>query len=502
MSAPLPSPPPLAYPDRRPRTRGECLDMPRPCPFLTCRHHLALDVTGHGRLLDPLYIEFATPAEIHERLAALPHTCSLDAADEGPATLEAIGEPWGVSRERIRQIEVRAQADLARKGIILDLAAASNIDTSRTPIIIDDHRARLPRALPAKAPAREPTEPHLGMNPERMTAAMRRVQEESRAACPARTVTLSAEEIARAEAEIAAKRNPLRKPRPLVTLDTFSQRAEASRLKAGAATASTTRINATPAKAPTTTQPRQPSPPSPPSLELPPQDPPASIQSDDHPEVAVVSALPVDPSPTPPSLPMTRPDMRTRRGAYAAANHTALTNLQKIMAERGLSRDALSALARDAHTTHTPMSVDQAIVRAMNGTASPVSVWYRRIASLLNIPLSDLCADPVWLSAVAPEDSPVAAPHSHLPRLPVAPQHSPAVTPSTPPIPTHEDALAPLILAALTQAQRLDKRTAELTAVVGILRAEIDSLQQQLAAATTERDAATATLNDIKRRLA
>lgn len=28
----------------RPRTRGDCFRLPRPCPFVGCRHHLYLDV--------------------------------------------------------------------------------------------------------------------------------------------------------------------------------------------------------------------------------------------------------------------------------------------------------------------------------------------------------------------------------------------------------------------------------------------------------------------------
>src|SRR5689334_22961695 len=36
------------FPDagiERPRTRAECGDVPRPCPFVSCKHHLYLDVS-------------------------------------------------------------------------------------------------------------------------------------------------------------------------------------------------------------------------------------------------------------------------------------------------------------------------------------------------------------------------------------------------------------------------------------------------------------------------
>ena len=38
----------------------------------------------------------------------LAETCALDVADEGGRTLEAVGELVGLTRERIRQVEMRA----------------------------------------------------------------------------------------------------------------------------------------------------------------------------------------------------------------------------------------------------------------------------------------------------------------------------------------------------------------------------------------------------------
>lgn len=529
MSAPLPSPQPaLAYPDERPPTRAGCMSMPRPCPFLLCRHHLAVDIDARGRLrpvnqaiADAIAAAEAppppglTPNELgaHTRktdaimaaaLATLPHTCSLDVANDGNGrTLDEVGAILGdISRERVRQLEQSAQAKLARFGIILDVAEGMDLDTTKRPTG--------QRPSPAQGHPPPPRRPdpafsdggvHYGaFAPENLTAKMRKIQAES--AAPVKTVTLPPEEIARVEAEIAAKRNPLRKPRPLVTLDTLSQRAEASRMRAGAATASTTRITAPPAKAPTATQPRPPSPPSTPSPETPPQVLPAAIQPDDQPEVAVAAALP-EPPPAPPSIPqqpMTRPDMRTRRSVYEDANETAKSNLAKIMAARGITRESLSAMARDTHTAHTPMSVDQAIVRAMNGTASPVSVWYRRIASLLGVPLSDLCADPAWLAAVAPEDSPVAAAHAK----PAPPPLSPIPAPPSPDASTKITPLFEALTLAQNQlshvagaAAHLEARAEDLEAVAKVLRDEIDSLQQQLAERTRERDEARKALAQI-----
>ncbi len=90
----------LLYPDvDRPETRGACKDMPRPCPFVSCKHHLYLDVnpeTGSIKLNFP----DLEPWEMRE-------TCALDVADRGGITLEEVGEILNLTRERIRQVEVR-----------------------------------------------------------------------------------------------------------------------------------------------------------------------------------------------------------------------------------------------------------------------------------------------------------------------------------------------------------------------------------------------------------
>lgn len=85
----------------RPRTRADCgpggCNEVRPCPFVSCRAHLALDVRGRTVVM---------PREIDD-LCSMRDTCALDVADRGEATLEEIGELLGigVSRERARQIE-------------------------------------------------------------------------------------------------------------------------------------------------------------------------------------------------------------------------------------------------------------------------------------------------------------------------------------------------------------------------------------------------------------
>jgi len=87
----------------RPKTRAECPET-RPCPWVGCRHHLALEATEYGGVLPPL-----DDWETRE-------TCALDVADrKQEPTLEEIGELLGITRERVRQIEERALAKLNRE---------------------------------------------------------------------------------------------------------------------------------------------------------------------------------------------------------------------------------------------------------------------------------------------------------------------------------------------------------------------------------------------------
>lgn len=95
----------LMYPEdtsaERPRTRGECLTMERPCCFVSCKYHLFLDVTPKGAIR----LNFPD-REIED----MPETCALDVADQDGMTLEDVGELLNVTRERIRMIEVQALA--------------------------------------------------------------------------------------------------------------------------------------------------------------------------------------------------------------------------------------------------------------------------------------------------------------------------------------------------------------------------------------------------------
>lgn len=80
----------------RPRTRAECVSGPRPCPFVSCRHHLYLDVTPAGSL------KFNHPAkEVDE----LEETCALDVADRGGTSLQEIADLLNITRQGAQLIE-------------------------------------------------------------------------------------------------------------------------------------------------------------------------------------------------------------------------------------------------------------------------------------------------------------------------------------------------------------------------------------------------------------
>ncbi len=97
----------LLYPETeywKPRTRAECKDMERPCPFVSCKYHLYIDVhpvRGSIKLNFP-------DVEVWE----MTETCALDVADRGGITLEEVGEIMNLTRERVRQVETAGLAKL------------------------------------------------------------------------------------------------------------------------------------------------------------------------------------------------------------------------------------------------------------------------------------------------------------------------------------------------------------------------------------------------------
>lgn len=122
----------------KPKTRGACerrgLGTRRPCPYVSCKHHIALDVTFSGS------IKHTRPGLAVDEFE---HTCTLALADGGGMTLEDVGAVLNLTRERVRQIEGDA---LARLRALLPPDARAMLDA-----FLDAERLAEPRtpALPA-----------------------------------------------------------------------------------------------------------------------------------------------------------------------------------------------------------------------------------------------------------------------------------------------------------------------------------------------------------------
>lgn len=96
----------------RPKTRADCINGPRPCPWVGCKYHLYLDVnpkTGSIKInfpdIEPWEMEVS---------------CVLDVADGGPVTLDEIGRIMNLTRERIRQLEKEAAVKLQRTALAME----------------------------------------------------------------------------------------------------------------------------------------------------------------------------------------------------------------------------------------------------------------------------------------------------------------------------------------------------------------------------------------------
>lgn len=98
----------MLYPENeywKPRMRADCVDMERPCPYVSCKYHLYIDVHP---VRGSIKVNFPD-LEVWE----MTETCALDVADRGGITLEEVGEIMNLTRERVRQVETAGLAKLA-----------------------------------------------------------------------------------------------------------------------------------------------------------------------------------------------------------------------------------------------------------------------------------------------------------------------------------------------------------------------------------------------------
>lgn len=104
------------YPDDavRPRTRADCAGGVRPCPWISCRHNLYLDV-HHGtvKLAHPDVDPADMPADC---------SCALDVAERGPSTFDHVGLALNMTRAGADQVAFRAAAKLTEHADLADFA--------------------------------------------------------------------------------------------------------------------------------------------------------------------------------------------------------------------------------------------------------------------------------------------------------------------------------------------------------------------------------------------
>jgi len=109
----------------RPKTRGDCARVPRPCSYVACSHNLYLDISETGSII--LNFPHLEPGQM-----PADQSCALDLAARGGMTLEEIAVVTNLTRERIRQVELKALNRRARPTAIAlglgveDAAAAAN----------------------------------------------------------------------------------------------------------------------------------------------------------------------------------------------------------------------------------------------------------------------------------------------------------------------------------------------------------------------------------------
>jgi hypothetical protein len=101
---------PIVETEFRPRTRGDCVDGPRPCPWVGCRYHLALDVADRR-----VRSTFDVVREIDaaNRGESYRETCALDVADAEPPPLPPVPPGQPPAETRMSEGRVRRVVDVA-----------------------------------------------------------------------------------------------------------------------------------------------------------------------------------------------------------------------------------------------------------------------------------------------------------------------------------------------------------------------------------------------------
>lgn len=116
----------MLYPEveeiEQPVTRVDCQGGERPCPFVSCKHHLYLDVSARTGAIKLNFPDL----EVWEMV----ETCALDVADRGGTTREEVGAIMNLTRERIRQVEVKGASKA--KPLLLEIMRDVGVEPSES----------------------------------------------------------------------------------------------------------------------------------------------------------------------------------------------------------------------------------------------------------------------------------------------------------------------------------------------------------------------------------
>lgn len=118
----------------RPRTRGECADVPRPCPFASCRFSLLIDLSRDRKHVIVRFPDEDGDPDLTER-----DSCALDVADRGEHDTMQLGTLLNLSHQAVEQaiyyVAARKQSAFAK------CRDASPQENLKEPIAASDPRA-------------------------------------------------------------------------------------------------------------------------------------------------------------------------------------------------------------------------------------------------------------------------------------------------------------------------------------------------------------------------
>lgn len=160
----------------RPTTRKDCELVARPCPYVGCKYHLAVDAVGAQLMLSGERSVNARVLnagdgsrrleqwsdDLVDLLGSMPETCALDAAEEGGLSHRDVAGLLGVTKQRVRHVEKGGLVKLRKRvmasklleylddmseqgGALSALAEAQQRSTAQGPRnVIDSLRMREP----------------------------------------------------------------------------------------------------------------------------------------------------------------------------------------------------------------------------------------------------------------------------------------------------------------------------------------------------------------------